>query len=96
METNWFDKARCKGLETKIFFPSSKDPEMDKKIKSAQKVCSSCPVKRQCLEHAIVNEESHGIWGGLTERRISRLRNEIGSKDIKFVRAYLKVRKPGV
>lgn len=31
----------------------------------ARTVCSTCPVVVECLEWAIVNNENHGIWGGL-------------------------------
>jgi WhiB family redox-sensing transcriptional regulator len=95
-ETDWFDKALCKGLETNAFFPSSKEPNCDFKIKQAKKICSACPVRLECLTHAIVNKEAYGIWGGMTERRISRLRNEIGETDEDFVFTYLKVRMPSV
>lgn len=41
----------------------------------AQSICSSCPVKRQCLEMASLNGEIHGVWGGvdfsIPEKRVS-------------------------
>lgn len=79
-------------MNPEIFFPSSKDKDCNKNIKRAQKICQVCPVKIECLTHAIVNNESYGIWGGMTERRISRLRNEIGDSDEDFVSTYLKIR----
>ena len=40
----------------------------------AKAVCASCPVRVECLEHAIAVDERYGIWGGLTqdERRLLR------------------------
>lgn len=41
----------------------------------ARLVCNRCPVKEQCLEHALVEKERWGMWGGLTpieRRRIER------------------------
>lgn len=37
----------------------------------AKKLCGECPVRKECLNYAIVGNETHGIWGGLTykERR---------------------------
>lgn len=37
----------------------------------AKTVCAECPFKMKCAEYAIVANEEHGIWGGLTptERR---------------------------
>jgi len=34
----------------------------------ARQVCSACPVRQLCLDYAITNRITHGIWGGLTER----------------------------
>jgi len=38
----------------------------------AKLVCASCPVRDQCLDHAIAVDERYGVWGGLThdERRL--------------------------
>lgn len=33
---------------------------------AAKAVCSACPVRRECLEYADLNNETEGIWGGLT------------------------------
>lgn len=40
----------------------------------AKSVCASCPVRNECLEHAISLDERYGIWGGLNqeERRLLR------------------------
>lgn len=95
-DSDWFMKALCKGLDPDTFFPSSKDSSCNSKIKEAKKVCNGCPVKLECLTHALVNRETYGIWGGMTERKISRLRREIGDTDEDFVYTYLKVRMPSV
>ena len=41
-------------------------------VREAKAVCAQCPVKQQCLEHALEFDERHGIWGGTTptERRV--------------------------
>lgn len=39
-----------------------------KDIMDAQKVCQRCPVRERCLDYAINNNITHGIWGGLTTR----------------------------
>lgn len=31
----------------------------------AKSICSSCPVKSECLEMATMNGEVHGVWGGV-------------------------------
>ncbi|MGH9290867.1 MAG: WhiB family transcriptional regulator, partial [Acidimicrobiales bacterium] len=32
-----------------------------------------CPVKEQCLEHALANRIDHGVWGGCSERERRRI-----------------------
>ena len=34
-----------------------------------------CPVRQPCLDYAITNRITHGIWGGLTERERRALRS---------------------
>lgn len=34
----------------------------------ARSLCHSCPIRLQCLEYAITNEERFGLWGGLSPR----------------------------
>jgi hypothetical protein len=41
----------------------------------ARRVCAACPVRQPCLDYAISNRISHGIWGGLTERERRALRS---------------------
>ncbi|MDT2005832.1 WhiB family transcriptional regulator [Rhodococcus opacus] len=48
---------------------------------TAKQVCRGCPVRAQCLDHALEARESHGIWGGYTEDERRRLPRtpEVGS-----------------
>jgi hypothetical protein len=41
----------------------------------ARLVCAACPVRQPCLDYAITNRITHGIWGGLTERERRALRS---------------------
>ncbi|MBB5926635.1 WhiB family redox-sensing transcriptional regulator [Streptomyces echinatus] len=34
----------------------------------AKALCNGCPVRTECLAHALDNRIEHGIWGGMTER----------------------------
>lgn len=45
------------------------------KTRLAKKLCQGCPLVLECLEYAIDNEESFGIWGGLTPRERRGLRH---------------------
>lgn len=44
--------------------------------REARDICQACPVKRECLEHALTNREQHGLWGGLTPNQRERLTRE--------------------
>lgn len=42
----------------------------------AAKLCDGCPVKDLCLDYAISNNETHGVWGGQTPRDRKKLRKQ--------------------
>lgn len=71
-ERPWAVFAACREEQSMRFFPENRDEERE-----ALKVCSTCPVVEDCLDHAIESNERFGIWGGTTERerrKIARLR----------------------
>ena len=63
----WTAGAACVGSEH-LMFPTDKD---EPGTAAAKALCDSCPVRQQCLNEALDNNESAGIWGGLDpdERR---------------------------
>ncbi len=66
----WRELAACRGADLKVFFPSRGEP-----AGHARQVCAACPVRQPCLDYAITNRITHGIWGGLTERERRALRS---------------------
>ncbi|MCX4633469.1 MULTISPECIES: WhiB family transcriptional regulator [unclassified Streptomyces] len=34
----------------------------------AKAVCGGCPVRTECLAHALDQRIEHGVWGGMTDR----------------------------
>lgn len=85
---DWASEASCKG-KLDLFYPDEDDVEYRKKIYKAKSLCVNCPVKVSCLTFAITRGESHGVWGGMTFRQISRLRNQIGVIDEDYIQNYL-------
>lgn len=67
---SWQQHAACRGL-TELFYPVVGDHNVE-----ARKVCHECPVQAECLEHAIVNGERFGIWGGHTPKELRVLRRD--------------------
>ena len=58
----WRQLAACRGTDLDVFFP-----ERGESADPAREVCAPCPVRQPCLEYALSNRITHGIWGGLTE-----------------------------
>jgi len=46
--------------------------ETDLDRRPARNYCSRCPVREDCLRHALEHKEIWGIWGGLDEADIRR------------------------
>lgn len=60
------------GIDPDSFFPMNKHITSTNRM--ARKVCHKCPVKVECLEYALDNDERHGIWGGLFTRERDALK----------------------
>ena len=68
MNATWRQHAACRGIDPDVFHPVS-----DEDAEEAKAICALCPVRHMCLEHALVNREREGVWGGLTDRERRRL-----------------------
>ena len=66
----WRELAACRGADLEVFFPGRGES-----AGPARQVCAACPVRQPCLDYAITNRITHGIWGGLTERERRALRS---------------------
>ena len=64
----WKDFAQCKDADPEAFFPEDRGPGT-----TAKKLCAVCPVRPQCLQYALDNNEEHGIWGGLGRQARKKL-----------------------
>lgn len=62
-DRNWQKKGACIRHDPELFHPMPRDY---KGIARAKAICNRCPVRAQCLEHALTHGES-GVWGGTTE-----------------------------
>jgi len=69
MPGEWADQAACAGRNDVQWWP----PETDRGHNpgtswavDALRICRTCPVRDECLAHALDADE-HGIWGGTTE-----------------------------
>ena len=67
----WRMDALCAETDPEAFFP-----EKGGSTRDAKRVCGGCPVRAECLEFALANDERFGIWGGLSERERRRVRQQ--------------------
>lgn len=61
-------RGRCTNVPPSMFFPSD-----GVGVEVAQRICATCPVKTECLEHALAERIDHGVWGGCSERERRRI-----------------------
>lgn len=70
----WHSEAACQRDEAGLFFAPSQEPTAARltREQAAKAVCARCPVLLECREHALLQPEPYGVWGGLTaaERRV--------------------------
>ena len=69
LKLGWQERGLCQSGDATVFFApdSERIREREKREAVAKRVCAECPVRQQCLEHALALPEQFGIWGGLTE-----------------------------
>ena len=78
----WVERARCAELvrageaKQEWWHPEKSKPGDSARVRKekamapkwAKAICAQCPVMEQCRDHARVNGEKYGIWGGENER----------------------------
>ena len=79
---SWMQKGKCRGLQTDIFYSE----QGRRSINTAKAICSECPIRQQCLDYAMRNQELYGIWGGHTEIERKKLRKEWEEKALNELR----------
>lgn len=63
----WLDQVACSEADAELFFSSDTTLQTQ-----AKWICARCPVRQDCLRHALTYPEHQGIWGGFDpeERRL--------------------------
>lgn len=71
----WMNQAACSTVSGTWFFtPDENGSRRGENKLPGKAVCQGCPVRVECLDHAMRNNEKHGIWGGLSSRERQKLR----------------------
>jgi WhiB family redox-sensing transcriptional regulator len=76
-DDKWRKRAQCRNVDTSVFYGN--DAHRKGKL-----VCVSCVVKDDCLQFALDNDISEGVYGGYTpkERKALAVRVEVTVKDL--------------
>lgn len=59
-----------------MFFTDDEQTTSEKilNVRYAKQLCWGCPIRLECLDYAVSNSETEGVWGGLAERERKGLR----------------------
>ena len=66
---SWRERAACRGCDSDLFFVASRGNYRDGKA-----VCATCTVTEDCLNWALTNRVTCGLYGGLSPAERSRVR----------------------
>jgi WhiB family redox-sensing transcriptional regulator len=69
----WHARAACRGQGTAEWIKATSTGDYT----GAKAVCSSCPVRAECLDYALADPSLVGCWGGTTERERRDLRRSV-------------------
>jgi WhiB family redox-sensing transcriptional regulator len=69
---DWQLQGACRSVavdQADVFFhpEGERGPARSNRERAAKAVCATCPVLRQCAEHALAVREPYGVWGGMSE-----------------------------
>lgn len=62
MGENWRTAALCRTTDAEGLFVTGAAQ------REARQFCRTCPVRTECLAHALDHQIEFGVWGGMTER----------------------------
>ncbi len=77
----WRRRAACAGLGELFFGPTLDGAAAPAwSAEPAKAVCAQCPVATDCRDWAIRTGQEDGVWGGLDEDELRRLRRRPRAK----------------
>lgn len=80
-DADWRSRGACVSADPDLFFPISPDGPSQRQEARARAVCERCPVRADCLTFAVETRQAHGVWGGLGEAELARLRRGLRVPD---------------
>lgn len=76
----WQHRGACRGVDPDTFFSpeTERGPRRRARESAAKALCAQCPVRRECLDHALAVREPFGVWGGLNQTEREHLLRRAG------------------
>lgn len=72
----WYIRATCADVDADWFYPNGSTGTAARVWnRRAIAICQGCPVRAECLDHALTHEENDGIWGATTAEDRALMRN---------------------
>jgi len=75
LNLNWMQRANCRGTDPEVFFPDGGGS-----VSQAKKICGRCDVIQECREYAVDEPEEYGVWGGMSQQQLGRIRRARGQE----------------
>jgi WhiB family transcriptional regulator, redox-sensing transcriptional regulator len=75
MSERWMESAVCATVDPEVFFPVAKVHTRKaymQGLRTAQAICTVCPVVADCAGYAIEHGIRYGVWGGLDMEQLPR------------------------
>lgn len=83
LDADWERRAACRNAPPHLFLPFENEQEPTHVPPEADRYCSVCPVRQECLNKAMDLTdfddkpiEASGIWGGTTQYQRRQLRRK--------------------
>ena len=85
MNPDWREQAACRGKPVDWWYPKAldhtdrtRDRTAERIAPQAHHICQSCPVRDDCLEHAVEHEHGWhtGIWANTTPTQRATIRRQ--------------------
>lgn len=80
IKANWQREGACRNvpISSGLFYACENNENKPRlRLEEAKKICATCPVLKECAEHALQHEH-YGVWGGMSERERRRVRAKRG------------------
>lgn len=66
--------ALCREADPEVWFPAKGQAPTAARAKA---ICRQCPARRECLDYALREKITCGIWGGFTGRERRQLERTV-------------------